>query len=309
MTAPMTIRAWRDALVSVAPGLAVSCDEPMARHTTLRIGGPADLFVEPSGTAEVAAVVRACRMAECPLTVVGNGSNLLVRDGGIRGVVLHLGMRFAGCYAEGTALTAQAGLMMSALARKAASAGLAGLAFAEGIPGTVGGGAAMNAGAYGGEMAQVVDRVTAVDGEGYLVELGRDALDYRYRHSALLSGGLIATEVRFALTNGDPADIQAEMRDIAMRRREKQPLQYPSAGSTFKRPQGHFAAQLIDEAGLKGLTIGGAQVSALHAGFVINIGGATAQDVLTLMAEIQRHVMQRAGVMLEPEVRILGEDA
>ncbi len=309
MTAPHTIQAWQDALLSAAPGLAVLRGEPMARHTTFRIGGPADLFAEPTSAAEVAAVIRACRQAACPLTVVGNGSNLLVRDGGIRGAVLHLGARFADCHVQGTTLTAQAGLLMSKLSREAAQASLAGLAFAEGIPGTVGGGAAMNAGAYGGEMAQVVTGVTAVDGEGNLLELTASELDYRYRHSALLARGLTAVAVRYALTPGDPAAIIEEMRDIGKRRKEKQPLQYPSAGSTFKRPKGHFAAQLIDEAGLKGLTIGGAQVSTLHAGFVINTGGATAADVLALMSEIQRRVKAQTGVLLEPEVRILGEDA
>jgi UDP-N-acetylmuramate dehydrogenase len=214
----------------------------------------------------------------------------------------------AACRVEGTTLIAQAGLTLKAAAWTAARAGLAGLAFAEGIPGTLGGGASMNAGAYGGEMQQVVAAVEAVDAQGELRTLEADALDYDYRHSALLAEGWVVTAVTCALIPGDAQGLAGEMRELAARRREKQPLQWPSAGSTFKRPPGHFAARLIEEAGLKGERAGGAQVSELHAGFIINTGDATAADLLTLIARVQARVQAYSGVRLEPEVRIVGED-
>lgn len=283
-------------------------DEPMRKHITFGVGGPADLFVEPSETVQVAEVVRTCRALGVPLLVMGNGSNLLVRDGGVPGAVLHIGPGMARYTVEDDRLVAQAGLPLPAAARAAAQAGLDGLAFAEGIPGTIGGGACMNAGAYGGEMAQVVESVETVDESGRVGALDAAALDYGYRHSALLDRGWIVTRVICALTPGDPAEIAERMRDLSARRRAKQPLSLSSAGSTFKRPQGRFAAQLIEEAGLKGESVGGAQISPQHAGFMVNTGGATAADLLALIRRVQERVEAHSGVALEPEVRIVGVD-
>ena len=283
-------------------------DEPMREHTTLRVGGPADLFVAPHCPEQVAEAVRACRELGVPLLVLGSGSNLLVRDGGIRGAVLHIGPDLAKYQIEENLLLAQAGLPLPAAARAALQSGLDGLVFAEGIPGSMGGGACMNAGAYGGEMAQVVHSVDIVDGEGQARTLPAADLDYGYRHSALLDRGWIVTRVACALTPGDPREMAERMRGLAAQRRAKQPLRQPSAGSTFKRPPGRFAAQLIDEAGLKGESVGGAQVSPLHAGFVVNTGGATAADLLALIERIQEKVLARSGVLLEPEVRIVGSE-
>lgn len=282
-------------------------DEPMRDHTTFRVGGPADLFISPGCSEQVAATVRACRELDVPLLVLGNGSNLLVRDGGIRGAVLHIGPDMARCTVVEDRLVAQAGLPLPAASRAALQSGLDGLVFAEGIPGSIGGGACMNAGAYGGEMAQVVRCVDIVDEQGRPRTLMADELDYGYRHSALLDRGWVATRVICALTPGDPVELTERMRELGEQRRAKQPLRQPSAGSTFKRPQGHFAAQLIDEAGLKGERVGGAQVSPLHAGFVVNAGGATAADLLALIQHVQDKVYARSGVKLEPEVRIVGE--
>jgi len=283
-------------------------DEPMRAHTTLRVGGPADLFVVPHCAEQVAETVRACRTLDVPLLVLGNGSNLLVRDGGIRGAVLYMGPDMAHCDVEQNLLIAQAGLSLPAAARTALQHGLDGLVFAEGIPGSIGGAACMNAGAYGGEMAQIVQSVDIVDEAGEARTLPAAELDYGYRHSALLDRGWVVTRVVCALSPGDPADMAERMRCLAKQRRAKQPLRQPSAGSTFKRPPGHFAAQLIDEAGLKGESIGGAQVSPLHAGFIVNGGKAAAADLLALIRLVQEKVLARSGVLLEPEVRIVGEN-
>ncbi|MDR3051519.1 MAG: UDP-N-acetylmuramate dehydrogenase [Oscillospiraceae bacterium] len=299
---------WAEALLAQRPGLTLRRDEPMARHTTFRIGGPADVFVDAAEPEDAAAVARACHACGAPLAVIGNGSNLLVRDGGIRGVVLRMGRGIARCRVQGDTLHAQAGLTLAAAAKATAQAGLAGLTFAEGIPGTVGGAVAMNAGAYGGDMAQIVRSVDAVDARGNIHTLPVDALAYGYRRSMLLDGGWIVTAARFALTPGDTQALLAQMRQNAAQRRAKQPLQCPSAGSAFKRPAGHFAAKLIDDAGLKGLRVGGAQVSPLHAGFIVSDGKATAADVLALLALVRQRVLAHSGVALEPEIRILGED-
>jgi len=283
-------------------------DEPMRDHTTLRVGGPADLFVAPRSPEQVAGVVLACRELDVPLLVLGNGSNLLVRDGGIRGAVLHIGPDMARCDVIENLLVAQAGLLLPSAARAAMQSGLDGLVFAEGIPGSIGGGACMNAGAYGGEMAQVVQSVDIVDEAGQARTLAAANLDYGYRHSALLDRDWVVTRVVCALTPGNPREMAERMRDLAERRRAKQPLRQPSAGSAFKRPPGRFAAQLIDEAGLKGESVGGAQVSPLHAGFVVNTGGATAADLVALIQRIQEKVYACSSVMLEPEVRIVGNE-
>ena len=282
---------------------------PMARYTTFRVGGPADVLVNIADPREVATALRAAKMAGVKATIIGNGSNLLVRDGGIRGLVIRIAGDCADIRREGNTIYAKAGVSMSAAAQFALNAGLSGLAEMAGIPGTLGGGVIMNAGAYGGELSQVVTRVDAVnlsDGKPVCFE-GAD-LSFSYRHSAMMDAHVIVTDVVMELTPGDPDVIRARMDECNRARREKQPLNFPSAGSTFKRPAGLFAAKLIDDCGLRGLRIGDAQVSEKHAGFVVNLGHATAGEILALMDEIKARVLEQTGVTLEPEVRILGED-
>ena len=288
--------------------IAVQKNVPLRKFTTMRVGGPADYFVEPKNEAELLSVLQSARECGLPVLLMGNGSNLLVRDGGFRGVAVRLGKGFSAITATERGLYAQSGALLSALARAAADRGFTGLEFAQGIPGTVGGGVYMNAGAYGGELAQAVEEVRVLRGDEILSIPGSE-MAFGYRHSRAMDESLIVLGASFRLERGDPAAIEAAMRDFAARRKEKQPLEYPSCGSFFKRPQGHFAGALIEQAGLKGARVGGAQVSEKHAGFLINAGGATARDVLSLMALVQRTVEDRFQVRLEPEVRIVGEDA
>ena len=281
---------------------------PMARYTTFRVGGPADVMVNIADTREIATALRAAKQAGVSTTIIGNGSNLLVRDGGIRGLVIRLAGECASIRREGNTLYAKAGISMSAAAQFALSEGLSGLAEIAGIPGTLGGGAIMNAGAYGGELSQVITRVEGISlSDGKPVSFEGSELGFSYRHSAMMDAGVIITNVVMELTPGDPDVIRARMDECARARREKQPLNFPSAGSTFKRPAGMFAAKLIDDCGLRGLRIGDAQVSEKHTGFVVNLGHATASEILELMEEIKSRVFEATGVTLEPEVRILGE--
>ena len=281
----------------------------MKELTTMRVGGAADCVVYAKNIEDIKKVVRGCAENGVPLTVVGRGSNLIVRDGGLRGVVLQLGKDFGSIAVEENRITAQAGATLGALSRAALDNGLEGLEFAEGIPGSVGGGVYMNAGAYGGEMAQVLTKVCVLQKDGTVAEMSKEELDMRYRHTKLMELGCVVLEAEFELKQGNKGEIAARMADFAQRRREKQPIQYPSSGSFFKRPEGYFAGKLIQDAGLKGATIGGAQISELHAGFMINIGNATAGDILNLMEKVQNEVMAQFGVQLEPEVRIIGEEA
>lgn len=281
---------------------------PMRELTTMRVGGPADGVVYAASVRDVEKVSLFCADRGVPLYVVGRGSNLVVRDGGLRGVVLVLGADFARIAVEGEELTAQAGATLGAIARAAQENGLTGLEFAEGIPGSVGGGVYMNAGAYGGEMSQVLTWVKALMPGGEVVQLSREEMDMSYRHTWLMERGGVVLEACFTLKKGDRAEICARMADLRTRRREKQPLQYPSSGSFFKRPEGYFAGKLIEDAGLKGASVGGAQISTQHAGFLINTGNATASDVIQLMHQVQQTVYEKYGVRLEPEVRILGEE-
>ena len=285
-------------------------DARMADYTTLRVGGPADLLAEVRSPEELASALSAARETGTCVTVIGNGSNLLVRDGGIRGLVIRLGPdgRPPEC-PDGRSLVCWAGLALSSLASFALSRGLGGLAELSGSPGTLGGGVIMNAGAYGGELSQVVRRVEALslsDGRPVLYE--GDALGFGYRTSAMAGDGVVVTRAVLELAPADPRELRRRTRELAAARREKQPLELPSAGSAFKRPAGGFAAKMIDECGLRGAAVGGAQVSEKHAGFIVNRGGAAAADVLSLMALVRRRVEDRFGVTLEPEVRILGED-
>ena len=279
---------------------------PMSEHTTLKLGGPADFLVFPRSAEEINALFAEAGAYSLPVTVIGHGSNLLVLDGGIRGLVICIGKNMRKITRKGNTLTAQAGAMLGSVAVEAAEAGLSGLEFASGIPGTVGGGVTMNAGAYGGEMAQVVTNVKGLFPGGKSVSFSRDEMDFGYRHSAVTEKNLIVTEVTFELQEGDPAEIRARMSELNAQRTEKQPLDVPSAGSTFKRPEGYYAAALIDQCGLKGYSVGGARVSMKHAGFLVNTG-TSSRDFLELMQKVQQIVEERVGVKLEPEIKIIGE--
>ena len=289
------------------PELELRTEEPMSRHTTFRIGGPAALMALPRTVGEAKAAVRAAGELEIRPFFLGNGSNLLVRDGGVIGLVIVLGERFSHIEIHDNILTAQAGASLNKVAAAAQSAGLSGLEFASGIPGTLGGGCAMNAGAYGGCVADVLKSVRVVSPDGSIDTLGVDELELGYRRSRVASEGLVVLSATFALEKGDPEKIRATMDDLMRRREEKQPLELPSAGSTFKRPEGHFAGKLIMDAGLRGHAIGGAQVSEKHCGFIVNADHATAADVDELIRHIQATVKDQFGVDLQPEVHRVGE--
>ena len=280
----------------------------MRQYTTLRLGGPADWLVFPRSGEEITEIFAEAREAGLPVTVIGHGSNLLVLDGGIRGVVIRVEKNMRAIRVEGTRIVAQAGAMLGTVAVAAAEAGLTGLEFASGIPGTVGGGVTMNAGAYGGEMAQVVTRVNGVYPNGTRVSLAAEEMRFGYRASVIQGTDLVVTEVTFDLQEGDPAEIRVKMSELNAKRAEKQPLDVPSAGSTFKRPEGYYASALIDQCGLKGYSIGDAMVSMKHAGFLVNTGSSSA-DFKALMDKVQSIVEERAGVHLEPEIRVIGEEA
>ena len=285
----------------------VLVNEPMASHTTFRIGGPADYFVMPQTTEELAGVLKLCKEEQMPYFILGNGSNLLVGDKGFRGVVIQLYKNFDGFQIEGTKVTARAGAMLIRVAKEAGKAGLTGLEFASGIPGTIGGAMVMNAGAYGGEMKDVVTAVTVLTKDGDIKTLTGEEMNFRYRGSVVEDEGYIVLETVMELKEGNPEEIQTRMEELSLQRRTKQPIEYPSAGSTFKRPEGYFAGKLIQDAGLRGYSKGGAQVSEKHCGFVINAGGATAADVMQLMQDVSDKVHAQFGVTLEPEVKRIGE--
>lgn len=277
--------------------------EPMAAHTTFRIGGPADLYVEWKSGAPIDEILKIIRASEHPLYILGRGSNILVRDEGVRGVVLNAAASEIAC--EGTKITADCGAGLASVASLALREGLTGFEFAAGIPGSVGGAVYMNAGAYGGEMTQVVRRSRYVTMDGVYGEIEGEDHQFGYRHSIYKEHpDWLILQVELELQKGDPAEIRAIMEDLAQRRRDKQPLNFPSAGSTFKRPTGYFAGKLVEDCGLKGCTIGGAQVSEKHAGFLINRGGATCDDMLRLVEHVQNTVRERFDVELECEIRI-----
>ena len=299
----------KELLIKYLPAERLVFDAPMSRYTTFRVGGNADALFFPKDESELALAFKIAKENGIPVTVIGNGSNMLVKDGGIAGLVIRLGDEFSGITVTGTRITALAGDSLTRVAMKAYENGLTGFEFASGIPGSVGGGMAMNAGAYGGELKNVTVSARLMDPEtGEVTEYSVDELQMGYRTTLALTKGLIVTEAVFELTAGDKETIKATMDELNKRRRDKQPLTYPSAGSTFKRPEGHFAGALIEGAGLKGLTVGGAQVSEKHAGFIINTGSATAKDILDLIDLVKQRVFENSGVTLEPEVRILGRD-
>ncbi|MBO5293038.1 MAG: UDP-N-acetylmuramate dehydrogenase [Lachnospiraceae bacterium] len=281
--------------------------EPMSRHTTFRVGGPADCFLQVSSTEQLAATIHYLNLVESEYFVLGNGSNLLVSDKGYRGVILQIGPKMSEVSVEGTLVRAQAGASMAKTARMAMEHGLTGLEFASGIPGTIGGGVVMNAGAYGGEMKQVVESVTVLAQDGQVMVLDNEAMEFGYRTSAIKNRRFVVTEVTFRLQEGEKAAVSAKMEELAQQRKAKQPLEYPSAGSTFKRPEGYFAGKLIMDAGMRGFRIGGAQVSEKHCGFLINAANASAQDIYDLMEEVKERVYHAFEVRLEPEVILLGE--
>ncbi len=283
-------------------------DVPMSQHTSFRAGGNADMMVIPQNVDELKAVLQVLRDHGYPFMLLGNGSNVLVKDGGYRGIMVKIGEAFDHVEVSGTEVVCGAGTLLSVTAKAAAAAGLTGFEFASGIPGTIGGAVFMNAGAYDGEMKFVLEKARIISRDGkedrYMTA---EELDMGYRHTLLHETGDIVVEVVLKLEEGDKDEIKAKIADLTARRNSKQPVAFPSAGSFFKRPTGYFAGKLVQDAGLKGLTVGGAQVSELHSGFIINRGGATATDIIQLMEIVQQTVMDKFGVMLEPEVRIIGE--
>ena len=296
-----------DKVVDIVGEENVHTDEPMSRHTTFRIGGNADYFVKPGNADEVAAVIAVCREYNIPYFILGNGSNLLVSDDGYRGMIINIMDNMDSVTVDGRIITAQAGAMLVRVSVMARDNALTGLEFASGIPGTIGGAVFMNAGAYGGEIKNVVKTVRAIDEYGRIYELDSEKMDFSYRHSIVEERKLIVLEVTLELEHGSREAIDDRMKELAEARRSKQPLEYPSAGSTFKRPEGYFAGKLIMDAGLRGYSVGGAQVAEKHCGFVINKGGATASDVVELIRDVQHDVDDKFGVTLEPEVKMLGE--
>ncbi len=282
-------------------------DEPMNRHTTFRIGGPADFFVQPSCTEEIKAVRELCRLGEVPCYIIGNGSDLLVGDKGYRGVIIQICKRMNEVRADGERIIVQAGALLSRTAAAAYEASLTGMEFASGIPGTVGGALRMNAGAYGGEMKQIVESAEVLTAEGEVLELSAGELGMGYRTSVISRNDYVALSAVLKLERGDQKAIRARMDELKEKRVEKQPLEYGSAGSTFKRPEGYFAGKLIQDAGLRGYRVGDAQVSEKHCGFVINRGKATAAEVARLMDDVADRVEEKFGVRLEPEVKKIGE--
>ena len=281
-------------------------EEPMKKHTTFRIGGAADYYLCPHTPEEIREIIQVCREEQIPWFVIGNGSNLLVSDSGYRGAVIQIYRNFSRVVCEETVIRAQAGALLSQIAAQAQKSSLTGFEFAAGIPGTLGGAVTMNAGAYGGEMKDVLKSATVLTGDGQIRRLSAEELKLGYRTSIIKSGEYTVLEAEIGLERGDEEKIRSRMEELREQRKTKQPLEYPSAGSTFKRPEGYFAGKLIMDAGLRGFC-GGAQVSEKHCGFVINTGDATAADVVGLIREIQRRVEEQFGVKLEPEVRFLGE--
>ncbi len=296
-----------DKLKTLLADDCIYVDALMSKHTSFKIGGPADLLLMPTSVEQVCAIYNYLRAEQITITWLGNGSNVLVSDRGIRGAVIALGERFSTVQVSDVAIVAQAGARLADVSKVALEHGLTGFEFADGIPGTIGGAAFMNAGAYGGEMKQVVDSVTALKPDGTVIDLAIDELNFRYRGSAIQDEGYIVLSVKLKLKRGDRDEIREMIDDLMQRRRDKQPLEWPSAGSTFKRPPGYYAGKLVQDAGLRGVRFGDAAVSEKHCGFVVNLGNATCADVKTLIAFIQKTVRDKYGVELETEVRIIGD--
>lgn len=304
----MGLKEIKNLLMNKIDGKYIIENVPMAEHSSFKAGGNADMMVMPQSIDELKYVLQILADADYPYMILGNGSNILVKDGGYRGIMVKMGSAFDNVSVDGTEVVCGAGALLSVAAKTAAAAGLTGLEFASGIPGFIGGAVFMNAGAYDGEIKFVLEKARIISKDGKEDKyMTADELDMGYRHTVLHESGDIVAEAVFKLEEGDIDEIKAKIADLTQRRNSKQPVNFPSAGSFFKRPTGYFAGKLVQDAGLKGLTVGGAQVSELHSGFVINIGGATATDILQLMEIVQQTVMDKFGVMLEPEVRIIGE--
>lgn len=295
-------------LENLIPAERIKYNQPMKEHTTFRIGGPADILVMPGSVSEITLVLDWARKNGLPYLVIGEGSNLLVRDGGFRGLVIKLGDSFNRVDFNGNEVKAQAGIKVSRLAAMAADKGLGGLEFAEGIPGSLGGAVYMNAGAYGGEFSQVVREVTVLNDAGQSIVLKESDLEFGYRSSSIQRYRYVVLEVELLLHPEEPHMVKEKMQELSRQRKEKQPLELPSAGSVFKRPPGRFVGPMIDELGLKGYRVGDAEVSTKHAGFIVNRGHATARDVLALVSQVQQRVKEKFGVDLETEFLIVGED-
>lgn len=295
-------------LLNILDEDSIKVDEPMKKHISFKVGGPADFLVKPKTEEELIEVIKFVKKENIPFIIIGNGSNLLVKDGGIRGIVIELSDNFNNYEIEGNIIKAQSGVLLTILGRNAMKNSLTGFEFASGIPGTLGGALAMNAGAYGGEMKQVVKSVRLIDSDGNIFELSNEEMKFEYRKSIITTNNYIALSAVIELQQGNIDEIKETMEDYANRRSTKQPLKFPSAGSTFKRPEGYFAGKLIDDSGLRGLSLRGAQVSEKHCGFVINTGEANAKDILDLIFVVKSTVNAKFGVMLEEEVKILGED-
>ncbi|WFA09163.1 UDP-N-acetylmuramate dehydrogenase [Tissierella sp. Yu-01] len=283
-------------------------DEPMKNHTSFKIGGPADVMIIPKSEEGLISAVKLCRENDIEMYIMGNGSNLLVRDGGMRGVVIKINEGLNIIKVEGNTIYSQAGSLITAVSRTAMAKSLTGFEFANGIPGSIGGAVTMNAGAYGGEMKDVIKSVRVLDGNNNIVEYTNEEMNFRYRGSKVVDENLIVLSIEIELKPGDHEEIQAVMKDLTEKRTSKQPLELPSAGSTFKRPTGYYAGKLIDDAGLRGLRYGGAQVSEKHCGFVVNIDNATCKEVLQLILVVQKTVRDKFGVELDTEIKIIGED-
>jgi|SRR5690625_2539303 len=284
-------------------------DEPMKKHTSFKIGGPVDIMLLPKNEEQVVNGVSFCREHKIPYFIMGNGTNLLVRDGGIRGVVIKINRGFNKIEIDGGKIYSQAGAPLTVVSRKAKDNSLTGMEFANGIPGTIGGAVTMNAGAYGGEMKDIISKVRVLEPDNQIKELSNEEMDFRYRGSKVIDEELIVLSVELQLKYGDKEKIEETMRDLNHRRTSKQPLDLPSGGSTFKRPTGYYAGKLIDDSGLRGLRHGGAQVSEKHCGFVVNVDNATCKEVLDLISVIKKTVKDKFGVDLEMEIKVIGEEA
>lgn len=283
-------------------------DEPMKKHISFRVGGPADILVKPTTEQQLSDIIKLIKKENVPYLIIGNGSNLLIKDGGIRGVVIEISNNFNHFEIEGNKVKIQSGALLSVVGKAVLKEELKGFEFAAGIPGTLGGALAMNAGAYGGEMKDIVKSVKLMDTDGNIFEFTNEEMEFGYRRSILSKTDYIVLSAEVELEKGNHEEIKATMMDFTQRRVTKQPLSLPSAGSTFKRPEGHFAGKLIEDSGLRGLTLRGAQVSEKHCGFVVNLGNAKAKDLLELMYVVKSTVNAKFGIMLEEEVKILGED-
>nr|WP_308626809.1 UDP-N-acetylmuramate dehydrogenase [uncultured Eisenbergiella sp.] len=300
-------KAFIEYLESVVTAENILLEEPMHKHTTFRVGGPAEVFVTVDNKEQLEKIIKYLNLVERPYFILGNGSNLLVGDKGYRGVIIRLGGEFTALKTEGNLLTAGASVLLSAAAREAMENGLTGMEFASGIPGSIGGGVKMNAGAYDGEMRQIVESVQVMYKDGSILDLDNDTMEFGYRNSVIKNRPYVVLQVSLRLQPGNKEEILARMNELAARRKEKQPLEFASAGSTFKRPEGYFAGKLIMDSGLRGARIGGARISEKHCGFVINDGTAIAADIAELIQEVVETVRDKFGVTLEPEVIFLGD--